>query len=499
MRGLRRNATANFVGALIPALVYVWSVPLMLEHLGDQGYGVLALLGAIVGYFAVMDLNMSSGALRFVSHYHASDQPLRVSEVVTFGVAAAAGVGVLGMVLILVFAPWIVAAVVSAPEETRAEAVVALRCASLGFLFSQVASFLQGTVQALHRYDVSSAFELAFGVAVPVVTVALLAAGYRLDVVMLARGVLAAVNALGLAMAVRRLLPHLVARKAPRAMRERMGRFVSYAYLSRVAALAYAEGDKLILGAMLGPVAVALYAIPQSLVLRIYGLTYRLGAVLMPVASTLDATGREADLRRLGLLAARYTLYVNAAIGLLLVISGGPLLSAWLDTSRAQSAGPILVLLLLAAVTNSMTNIPSLVNDGLGRTRVTGLFAITHAAVGLCATVVGIRAWGVQGAAAAQLATSLVMMGVFNTYVAGRSVPWSLAAYLRSSVLPSVPLLVLMAVLVALAGAGGASGEAAWVVPPLLMLVVLIYGFAVVLHPQHRSVAVRRMRALEWR
>jgi O-antigen/teichoic acid export membrane protein len=112
MRGLRRNATANFLGALIPALVYVWSVPLMLEHLGDQGYGVLALLGAIVGYFAVMDLNMSSGALRFVSHYHASDQPLRVSEVVTFGVAAAAGVGVLGMVLILVFAkkhaprPW---------------------------------------------------------------------------------------------------------------------------------------------------------------------------------------------------------------------------------------------------------------------------------------------------------------------------------------------------------------------------------------------------------
>lgn len=498
MMGLRRNAAANFFGALIPALVYVWSVPLMLEQLGDQGYGVFALLGSIVGYFAVMDLNMSSGALRFVSHFNASRQRARVDEVVTFGVAAAGFVGLLGMALLMALAPWIVSTVVNAPGEVLDEAAAALRCAAVGFLFSQIASFLQGTVQALQRYDVSGAFELVSGIATPALTVALLAGGCRLDQVMLARGALAAVNALGLALAVRHLLPGLAARKASRAVLERMGSFVSYAYLSRVAALAYVEGDKLILGAMLGPVAVALYAIPQALVSRIYGLTYRLGAVVMPAASTLEATGRESDLRRLGLVAARYTLYLNAAIALLLVICSGPLLSAWLDASRAASVMPILVLLLLAAVINSMTNVPSLVTDGLGKTRVTGLFAITHAVVGFGATVGGIRVWGVQGAAAAQLATSLVMMALFNAYAAGRSVPWSLASYLRSSVLPSVPVL-LLAALAAFAVVANASGRATLVAAPLLLGLTLAYGFAVVLHPEHRAVAVRRMRHPGWR
>ena len=46
---LVRNAFSNLLGAVIPALVALGTVPLVVRGLGDASYGVYSLVTAIVG------------------------------------------------------------------------------------------------------------------------------------------------------------------------------------------------------------------------------------------------------------------------------------------------------------------------------------------------------------------------------------------------------------------------------------------------------------------
>ncbi len=494
---LGRNAFANLAGALLPSVVYLWSVPLTLHYLGDQGYGIFALLTSVVGYFAVMDLNVTSGALKYVAQHHAREELTQVDEVISLGLAFCAVVGLAGMSLLLLLAPWFVEDAVGVPPGLRADTTLALRFAGVGFLFSQIQGFLQGVPQALQRYDVSSGVESAFGVAVPLITVALLATGHGLATVMLARALLTLLNAGVLWVTVRRLLPSFSLRRASRLVAGRMAGFVGYSYLARLASVSYQEGDKLLLGVLSGPAAVALYAVPLALVQRMFSLTYRLGAVTMPAASALGALGRSAEIRQMALVAARYTLFLNASAVLVLIVFSLPLLSLWLGAERAGSIGPLLTLLLLGAVCNSMTNVPSLVNDGLGHPRLTGRFAIAHAVLGLAVGAVAISRWGAMGAAASQCLMSLLMMGVFNAYIAGRTVPWSIHDYAVVVLGPSLPLLLASAAFVAHGGVSVSRG-AMFAGVPLLMLVLGGYGYALVLRAHDRERILLRLRA-QWR
>ena len=58
---LASNAMANLLGALVPSLVALATVPLVVRGLGDASYGVYSLVTAIVGYFAVIDINVTAG------------------------------------------------------------------------------------------------------------------------------------------------------------------------------------------------------------------------------------------------------------------------------------------------------------------------------------------------------------------------------------------------------------------------------------------------------
>jgi hypothetical protein len=68
---LARNALFNLLGAAVPAVVALGTVPLIVRGLGDAGYGVYALITAIVGYFAIIDINVTAGSVKHIAAHWA--------------------------------------------------------------------------------------------------------------------------------------------------------------------------------------------------------------------------------------------------------------------------------------------------------------------------------------------------------------------------------------------------------------------------------------------
>ncbi len=435
---LLRNSLWNLSGVALPSIVALATVPVMIHGLGLEGFGVVTLIASVIGYFGLLDVNLSAGAIKYLSQYHTQRDNSRFAQTFWFGAVFYGTLGLAGGLAIYASAPLVLDHVFSVSAAARADTLLALQVAALGFFLSQLQNYLLVVPQALQRYDRSAQTEILFGIVGNLAAAAAAATGTGIAGVIAAR---VAVSALNLAWLVRvlhllelPLTPAWPARDVVRAMTH----FSAYAYLSRLATLFHQHGDKLIIGTLAGPVALAFYTVPTQLAGRILGLSFRLSSVIFPRVSSLAASGEQLLLRRMYLDASRLLTYLNLSVLGLIVVGGDEFLRRWVGAEFVAPGYPVLILITLALMVDSLTNIPSLITDGLGQPRITGRFALARGVVGLLLVFAGTRLAGIEGAAMAHLASSLLMTSLFLAFVHGRTVPVSFADTWREALFPSL-------------------------------------------------------------
>ena len=492
-----RNALFNFAGGALPAIVSLATIPLIVHGLGDEAYGLFALIVAIVGYFSLIDVNVTAGSTKYVSSYAATTDQRGIDQTVTFGLSAYAVIGVIGAVCIFFAAPFLVRRVFSVPAHLIDTGELSLRIAAFGFLFGQLQAYLNSIPQALLRYDVSSRAEMTFGALVPLGTVALLQLGFGLPEIIAFRVLASAVNCIVLCLLVLRLLPALRWSRPDRELTRSLMRFTGYSFLSRVAAVTYAHADKLIIGAVVGVRALAYYTVAATLANRVLGLTFRLSSVLFPSASALDARGETTRLRALYLKATRYVSFVNGSVLVLVAVFADAILHYWIGPEFARNGARILILIAVGQFVDSLTNIPSLVNDGLGHPQISGSMAFLRACIGLIAIYALVHMYGVEGAAWAHMATSVLMTTVFVAFVHGRTVPCRLGDVVMNSYAAPMGIIVAVAFVTLLIGQTTQTSISTVLGAMLFAAGALfILGVSSVLLPEDRGLLFQHLRRM---
>lgn len=504
---LARNALANLLGAAIPAMVALGTVPLVVHGLGEAGYGVYALITAIVGYFAIIDINVTAGSVQHIAAQWAhtaqhdsaqQDKPAAalagIDQTITFGLLVYSVLGATGGVAIWACAPWLVRDVFTVPVALTGAATAALELAAAGFFVGQLQSYLDSVPQSLMRYDSSARLDVLFGSIVPLATVlALMVGGGLFDVILLRVGA-STVHCLLLWRTIHLLLPAFRLRWPAQVLRRSLLHFSAYACLNRFAAMSYAYADKLMIGALVGVAGLAVYAVASTLANRLLGLTGRLASVLFPAASALAASDELPRLARIYLKASRYLTFINGAMLVLIAVFAAPILHYWISADFALRGATVLAVMALSQCIDSLTALPSLVNDGMGHPAVTGGFALARAVLGLATVYGGVRIAGIDGAAWGHLAASLIVTVMFLRYVHGRTVPVKLRAVVKTAYLPGTLGLVAIALVALLIqGAVPGGGFAAFATAGLATCAALaLYGACVIAAPADRA----RIRAL---
>jgi O-antigen/teichoic acid export membrane protein len=494
---LFRNAWSNLLGAALPALAALATVPLIVRGLGEASYGLYALVTAIVGYFAVIDINVTAGSVKYIAGQHARGERGQVAATLCFGLVVYALIGALGALALYGGAHLLVTRVFAVPPALIREAVACLQLAALGFLFGQLQSYLHSVPQGLMRFDVSSLIEMVFGTLVPCLTVALLWLGQGLFEVIALRVAASAVHCLVLWQGVRRLLPALRWRWPGPALRAEILGFSGWSFLSRFAALSYAHADKLIIGALVGVTGLAYFTVAATLANRVLALTFRISSVFFPAASALAAGGELARLERVYLKATRYVVYLNAAMLVLLAVFASPLLALWMGAGFARNGATVLALMAASQCVDSLTSLPSLVNDGMGHPKLSGLFALARALAGLGIVYAGVAGWGIVGAAWGHLLASSVFTLAFLVVVHGRTVPTRLSRLCAHAYLPGMGAAAAVALAAALAERLFDHGLRDFVLIAAMSAALLaLFGMLFVVEPGDRRWAWARVKAL---
>ena len=481
------NSIRNMSGAAIPALINIFTIPFIVRALGNESYGAFTLIAAIIGYFALLDVNVTSGSVKYVAEHNARGEHEELLEVISFGALMYLAIGLVGAASIYLFAAPLTSRVFAVAPQLQPLFTSTLQVAALGFFLTQMQVYLNSIPQSLQRYDVTAVLEVLFGIGVPLGSVALLWGGYGLFAMVVFRVAASAVNVLFLLLVIRRLIPRFSWVRPSKLVARKLASFSGYSYLSRIAAVTYNHADKLVIGALVSMTELTYFTVPSTLVNRLLGLTFRMGSVLYPVASELDALGDHGQLEKVYLSATRYLNYINTYFVMMVSLFAYQILYWWLGERFAANGRWIMIIMALSMLLDSFTNLPSLLNDGLGHPKLTGMFAVARAAISLVLTLVLTKALGIVGAALSHLIASALLSTAFLIAVHRKTVPFPLGRLVSHGYLPSffaaAPCAALAFLLVS------PRGTDLWQFLALLTLVSLLYfllGALLIIEPAHR-------------
>jgi O-antigen/teichoic acid export membrane protein len=491
------NSIRNLAGAAIPAAINLVTIPFIVRALGDNSYGALVLITSIIGYFSLLDINVTSGSVKYVAEHNALGERQELLEVISFGGLIYVFIGVAGAALIYLFAEFLTSHVFAIPFQLRGLFVSTLRVAAFGFFVAQMQIYLNSIPQSFQRYDITAILEVSFGIGVPFGTVALLWLGAGLWGTVLFRVVASTINVLLLLAILYRLIPNFHWVRPSNYIARKVASFSGYAYLSRIAAVTYNHADKLIIGALVNMSELTYYSVPSTLVNRLFGLTFRMGSVLYPVASELDALGDHNKLESIYLTATRYLTYVNTFFALIITIFAYQILYWWIGKEFAMQGKWVMIALTLAMLMDSVTNLPSLFNDGLGYPKRTGVFAFVRAICSLPLTFFLTRAFGFVGAALSHLIASIISTMIFLVYVHQRSIPVTLGRVLVHGFFPSALVAIFCWALVLSLTSPESQSLIQFLVSASVVTVVYIAaGMILIVEPAHKRQIYQLLKRL---
>jgi O-antigen/teichoic acid export membrane protein len=491
------NSIRNFAGAAIPAAASLLTVPYIVKAMGDERYGAFTLIAAIIGYFAVLDINATAGAVKYIAEYNANGKRRELHEVVIFGGVTYLVIGVIGSFAIFMLSGTLTERVFAVSAQHRVLVTSTLQLAAFGFLFSQLQLFLNSITQSLNRFDISAKLEIAFGTAVPLATVALLWSGYGLWEVVALRVVASGINVVFLLLVIMRIIPDFQWVLPSPAIVRKLVSFSCYSYLSRIAAITYANADKLLIGALVSVAELTYYVIPATIANRLLGLTFRMGSVFYPLASELDALGLHERLERCYLTASRYLNYINIYFVMIISLFAHEILFRWMGAGFAEKGDTIMIAISLSMLVDSFTNLPSLFNDGLGFPKMTGIFAAVRAIGGLGLTVFFTYRWGIFGAALSHLIASVIFSVLFLIFIHQRTVPVPLWRLVRYAYLPPALIAVCSGtVYFALSRFQTQNFVHVLLSACFVTLLYLFLGLMIILEPGHKQMISQRWHLL---
>jgi O-antigen/teichoic acid export membrane protein len=411
------NAVFNTLPWAVSAILGLVFTPFIVHGFGVRAYGVLTVTLAIVGYLSLLDLNIDSAVVKYVAQYQSEGSIAKVNEVVGISIVLVTVIGTTGGLALFLSAGEISTRLLRVDPNLIAAARSAISIGAMGFIATLFLSAATSIVNGLNRFHITGVVKIGSSVLISLGTVLLVIFRRGIEWVVFLNVITSLLGVLVLMWAATRLLPGLRFKPVLHSIQiKKILRFCGYTSLGRFSYLMHFHADRIIAGILLGTASVTFYTVPCALIQRIMDIVSRLAYVTYPLVSELQGKNDVGRIRDVYLNSSRLMLAVATAIALPLLIFGNRFLAAWMGPAFERNTGLVLPLTTLALYLNTMSQVPSLVLNGLGYVRITGLFSLASTVVYFAFMYPLASSMGVSGIAAALLISRLVIVPIFLMY-----------------------------------------------------------------------------------
>jgi O-antigen/teichoic acid export membrane protein len=282
-----KNGLYNVAGAITRMGINLLSIPLLIRLLGVQGYGLWTLVSAVIGLVALAEAGLALSTTIFVSRGLADGDVTGISETLTVTGGAILVLATIAAGVMWFFAP---AAIHLFPHLTPVEqqaAIPALRLAGLVIWTRLPQQVLVGIEQAYQHYGLLNLLNTAQAVVLTLGLVAIASQGGGIRGLMWWQLVIGSFSLAAHIYACWKLLQPLNVRPLwNRRKGIEIGRYSILAWLTVLGSTLFTQMDRVIIGALLGPIQLGIYAAITNITAQINSFSALPVQPLLPALST---------------------------------------------------------------------------------------------------------------------------------------------------------------------------------------------------------------------
>jgi len=395
----------NAIGYATPVLINLFATPLLLQGLGESGYGLQNLVGVIAGYFAVLDMGLDISISKFLAEDHAHGDTRSQNRLLSTTLQLYVIVGLVGMVSISLSANFLARQVFVVPSDIVKQAIYVFILAGIGFFANILLSWGRAVVTGLQRFDLWNGVTITSNLISVGIGLGAVFAGYGVVGYVLARVTVSILSNFAYFFIIPRLLPSVrLYWGFDRTVLRRVRGYIGSGILIRIAGLLGNGLDRTLIGAWVGVAAVGVYAVPLLMVTSLSGLVSGMLAFTFPLSSELAATGRHAALQDVYIRSSRFIAALASIVFVPILVLGDVFLSLWIGPSTAAKASGVLYLLALAGYLGMFaTTLLNFIVVATGHIGTYTIYALARAGTISLGYVLLIPLFGIEGAGVAVL------------------------------------------------------------------------------------------------
>jgi O-antigen/teichoic acid export membrane protein len=410
------NGLYSLLTLALPLLVSLIAIPILINGLGKERFGVLALSWVFVGYLGLFDMGLGRATTHFVADYRAQGKHQAIPHMIWTAWIALVGLGFAAGLLLYLATPLLVGRILQIPDALALEAERAFWVVAATV---PLIVYIAGMRGVLEGYE---AFKSVAFIAVPLSTfnflipLLLLPFTRRLDTILL---VLLLTRCLFAAIYLLTCFRHVPGLQHPRRPGKQLFKLLfSYGGWLTVTNLVgplMTYLDRFWVGAFISVTAVTHYATSYDIVSKISIIPVSLLTVLFARFSHLQITDKQKAVT-IFYTSLRWLFLLLLPTSLLLAILASDLLTLWIDADFAAQGSPVIGWLAIGFLINGLAAIPFAWIQASGRADVTARYHLLELPLYLGAIWLLAQAYGIVGVAMAWVARSTLDAGLLFWY-----------------------------------------------------------------------------------
>ncbi|MCJ8502479.1 flippase [Desulfatitalea alkaliphila] len=407
---MAKNTLLNLVGFGAPALVALFAIPLIVEALGTDRFGILTLTWVLIGYLSLLDMGLGRALTKLVAEKLGQGAVEDIPAMIWTALSAMVLLSI-GMSLLLgLFSGKIVQEWLNIPLQLQGEARATFLMLTLFVPLVMASVGFRGVLEAYQRFDLVNAVRVPLGIFSFAAPLAVIPFSVNLVVVVAALLVVRLLAVIVQFLFCLRIVSGLLSGFGMQsAIFFRLLRFGSWMTLSNVISPVLVYADRFLIGAFLSVTAVAFYATPSEAITQLTLISAALMGVMFPAFSSTFQVDR---LRSAHLMdrSLKYVFIVLFPIVFLVVAFAGELLTVWLNIEFAQTSFRVCQFLAVGVFFICLGQMPYALIQGAGRPDLTGRLHLCQLPLYIVLLVVVVRWAGINGAALLWAARAFIDM-----------------------------------------------------------------------------------------
>lgn len=411
---LVRNALWNLSGQILPLIAAIVVIPVLIRLMGAEGFGLVAIVWTLIGYFSLFDFGLGRALTKFISFEIGQQNSQATSDIAYTGMTILIFLGIATASLMWSFAPSLVVSVLKPRVLNVSEVLIAFRFVALAIPLVVINVGLRAILEGLLRFDLTNKVRIPFGLFTIVSPAVLASLGCHLSAMVAAIGigVLAAMVAYIFFLRRSASATSIIGGKFSWKLAKRLIRFGGWVALSNFIQPVLFYLDRFLISAILSVSVMAYYVTPYEAITKTLVISSAIASSLFPIfaKSHEDSGGVFENTMMSGIRVVALLMWPP----LLFAVSfSNELLDLWVGTDIASKGSATLVLLCAGVFFNALAYMPYTLLQATGRAGLVAKVHLFELALYPLILWAAVSLWGIEGAAGLWSIRALVEMTIF--------------------------------------------------------------------------------------